>query len=101
MLFTIKNRDDLEKLEELDSLKNQVDKLRLQHKLGKQNFHGAMKKFCELLTDTFKNTSEDLTKTMMSSSEQNSRALEKLNDKLLEIMNDRGVIASYLMSSLT
>ena len=30
MLYSIKNRDDLEKLEELTSLQNQVEELRLQ-----------------------------------------------------------------------
>ena len=39
MLYPIKNRDDLENLEELASSQNQVEVLRLQDKLGKQNFH--------------------------------------------------------------
>ena len=43
MLYSIENRDDLEKLEELASLENQVKDLRLQVKLGKQNSHEDMK----------------------------------------------------------
>ena len=39
MLYSIKDREDLEKLEELVSLRNQVKLVRLQDKLGKQNFH--------------------------------------------------------------
>ena len=39
MLYPIKNVEDLEKLEELASLQNQVNEVRLQDKLGKQNFH--------------------------------------------------------------
>ena len=39
MLYPIKNIEDLEKLEELASLQNQVKAVRLQDKLGKQNFH--------------------------------------------------------------
>ena len=38
MLYSIKNREDLEKLNELTSLQNQVKTVRLQEKLGKQNF---------------------------------------------------------------
>ena len=39
MLFAIKNREDLEDLEEMASLKYQVQEFRLQDKLGKQNYH--------------------------------------------------------------
>ena len=44
MLFPIKNREDLEKFDELASLENQVKALRLQDKSGKQNFHEYQKK---------------------------------------------------------
>ena len=44
MLFPIKNREDLEKLNELVSLQNQVKTVRLQDKLGEQNFHEDLKK---------------------------------------------------------
>ena len=39
MLYSIKDREDLEKLEELASIQDQVKVVRLQDKLGKQNFH--------------------------------------------------------------
>ena len=39
MLYAIKNREDLENLNELVSLQDQVKVVRLQDKLGKQNFH--------------------------------------------------------------
>ena len=39
MLFAINNREDLDKLEELASLQDQVKAVKLQDKLGKQNFH--------------------------------------------------------------
>ena len=55
-----------------------------------------MKNFCEPRTITIKDTSPDLTKVMMETSIRNSKALEKLNDKFLEILNDRGIMASYL-----
>ena len=101
MLFPIKDREDLEKLNKLVSLQDQVKVVRLQDKLGKQNFHENMKKLYEPLTDTIKNTSENITKTISESSKENNLALENLNNKLLEIMNDRGILASYLMSPLS
>ena len=39
MLYSIKDREDLENLEELVSRENQVKVVRLQDKLGEQNFH--------------------------------------------------------------
>ena len=59
-----KKRDYLEKLEELASLINQVEELRLPDNLGKQNFHENLKQTYEPLTDTIENTSGDLTKNM-------------------------------------
>ena len=44
MLYSIKRREVLEKLEELGSLKYQVEGLRLQEKLGEQNFPRETKK---------------------------------------------------------
>ena len=44
MLFPIKDREDLEKLNELVLLQDQVKVVRLQDKLGKQTFHEDMKK---------------------------------------------------------
>ena len=35
---------------------------------------------------------------MMLTPKENNKALENLNDKLLEILNDGGIIASYLSS---
>ena len=60
-----------------------------------------MKKVFEPVTKTIKDVSEDVTKTMMVNSKENNKALENLNNKLPEIMNDRGIIASYLMSTLS
>ena len=57
-----KNRDDLEKLKESSTPQNQMKDLRLQDKLGKQNFHEDVKKVFETVTDTIKNTSEDVKK---------------------------------------
>ena len=90
----------MEKLKELVLLNNQVEELRLQDKLGKPNFHENMKKVFEPFIDTTKDTSRDITKTMMETSIENSKTLKNLNDKN-EIMNDRGIMASYLSSPLS
>ena len=101
MLYSIKDREDLEKLNELVSLQDQIKVVRLQDKIGKQNFHEDMKKVFEPVTKSLENTSENLTKAITESSTKNNLALENLNNKLLEIMNDRGILASYLMSPLS
>ena len=101
MLYSIKNKQELEKLNELVSLQDQVKAARLQDKLGKQNFHEDMKKVFEPVTKSLENTSKDITKAITETSKGNNLALENLNNNLLEIMNDRGILASYLMSPLS
>ena len=98
MLYSLKNREDLEYLEELVSLENQLKVVKLQDKLGKQNFHEDMKKVFEPVTKSIQNTSQNITKTIAETSLKNNQAIEKLNNKLLEIMNDKGILATYLMS---
>ena len=100
MLYAIKDREDLEKLEELVSLENQVKVVNLQDKLGKQNFHEDMKKVFEPVTKSLENTSQDITKTITENSINNNKAIENFNEKFLELMNDKGMISSYLASSL-
>ena len=100
MLYSIKDREDLEKLEELVSLQNQVKVVKLQDKLGEQNFHEDMKKVFEPVTKSLENTSENLTKTITETSINNNKAKDNLNEKVLELMNNNGLIAPYLASSL-
>ena len=64
MLFPIKDREDLQKLNELISLENQVQEVRLQDKLGEQNYHEDAKKLFKPMTDEIKITSETITKTL-------------------------------------
>ena len=101
MLFAINNREDLENLNELASLQDQVKAVRLQDKIGKQIFHEDMKKVIKPVTKIIKDVSEIVTKTMMITSKKNNLAPENLNKKLLEIMNDRGILASDLLSPLS
>ena len=96
MLYPIKNKEDLKYLNELVSLERKTKVVRLQDKLGKQNFHEDTKKVFEPVTDTVKNTTEDITKDITQSSNNNNKALENLNENILEIMNDRGILATYL-----
>ena len=101
MLYSIKNRKDLKNLNELVSLQDQVKVDKLKDKLGKQNFHEDMKKVFEPVTKSFENTSENLTKAITETSIKNNQAIENINNNLLEIMNDRGILATYLMSPLS
>ena len=96
MLFPIKNKEDLENLKEAVSLQNEVKLVRLQDKLGEQNFHENMEKVFGPLTDTLKKTSESITKSITENSINNTKAIENLNEKILELMNDKGLIAPYL-----
>ena len=98
-MYSIK-KEDLEKLEELASLQGQVEEVRLQEKLGKQNFHEKKKKINELFTDTIKNTSENLTKTVTETSFKNNQEMENSNEKVLELKKDKGMIAPCLASFL-
>ena len=99
MLFSIKDRVDLEKLEELALLQNRITVLRLQDKLGEQNFHQDGKKLFKQEADAIKKTSENITKTISENSTKNNKALEKIK-KVLELMKDKGMIAPFLTSSV-
>ena len=48
-----------------------------------------------------KNISDKLTKTSTETSKENNKALENINNQLLETLNDRGILATYLMSLLS
>ena len=100
MMFPIRNIEDLQNLNEAVSLQNQVNVVRLQDKLGKQIFHENMEEVFEPLTDTLKKTSDNITKTITENSIINNKAIENLNEKSLELMNDKGMIAPYLTTSL-
>ena len=97
-MYSIEN---IEELENVNSLQNQVNEVRLKDKLGKPNYHENIRKLYEPPTDTTKDTSRDITKTMMETSIKNNKALENLNEKILELMNDKRAIAYYLFSFLS
>ena len=59
-----------------------------------------MTKVFEPLTKSLENTSQDITKTITESSIKNNQVIENLNEKVLELMNDKGLIAPYLASPL-
>ena len=75
--------------------------VKLQDKLGEQNFHENIKKVFEPVTKSLENTSENLTKAISETSIKNNLAIENINNNLFEIMNDRGILATYLKSPLS
>ena len=74
--------------------------MRLQDKLGDQNYQKDAKNIFKPMTDAIRNTSENITKTLTENCINNNKAIEKLNEKFLELMNDKGLISPYLASSL-
>ena len=100
MMFPIKDREDLQKLNELVPLKDQVREVKLQDKLGEQNYHENANNLLKPMTDEIKNTSEKIMKTLTENSNDNNKAIENLNEKNLEVMIDKGMISSYLTCSL-
>ena len=100
MMFPIRNVEDLQNLNEAVSLQNQVKVVRLQDKLGKQNFHEDLEEVFEPVTNTLKKTSENITKTISETSIKNNKAISDLNEKVLELTDEKGLITPYLAFSL-
>ena len=75
-MFPIRNVEVLQTLNEAVSLQNQVKKVRLQDKLGEQNYHEDAKNLFKPMTDAIKDTSDNLTKTITESSINNNKAIE-------------------------
>ena len=101
MLYPNKNVEDLQKSNKLVSIESQVKTVRSEDELGEQKFHENMEKTFEPVKNSNKHVSEEVTKTMMETSTNNNKALENLKNNFLEIMNERGILASFLMSPLS
>ena len=101
MLYSIKKREELENLNKLVSLENQVNEVRLKDRLGKQKFHDNVRNLYKPHTDLIKDTSRDITKTITETSIRNNIVLHNINNKLREILKDRRIISSYLLSPLS
>ena len=84
MLFSYKDREELQNLNEVFSSESQVKSVRLQDKLGKQNFQEHMKNVFEPVTISIKDVSEEVTKTMTETSIKNNETLEYLNNNFWE-----------------
>ena len=100
-MFPIKNVEYLRKLNAAVSLEIQVKAVRQQDKLREQNFLENLEKAVEPVTKSYKQVSEEVTKTKTGNCIKNNQASENLNNKLLQKMNDRGILASYLMTPLS
>ena len=59
-----------------------------------------MKEVFEPLANTLKQTSENTSNTITETSIKNNKAILGLNEKVLELMDEKGLIAPYLASSL-
>ena len=101
MKFSIKIKDEIKDLKELENIQPKVKQVRLVEELGKQGYQYDIKELFEPTTNTFKDVSEDVTRTMVEPSNEKFKTLTTVSNKLLEIMNDRGIITSYLMKPLS
>ena len=63
-MYSIKNIEDLKDLNKLVSLQGQVKAVRLQDKLGEQNYHQKSEKLFQPVTKSIKHASEEVTKTI-------------------------------------
>ena len=100
MIFPTEIVEDLQKLNESVSLESQVKAVRLQDKLAEQDYQHKTEKLFEPFADITKNTSENLMKTLTENSIINNKAIENLNEKILELLNDKGMISPFLASSI-
>ena len=59
-----------------------------------------MKKLFEPVTKTLEKTYQDISKTVTETSKENIKAISDLNEKVLELLNEKSLIAPYLASFL-
>ena len=85
-------------LDELVSLQNQVNALRLKDNFGKQTFPEDFKKVLELVTKSNESVSGGIAKTLAENSTYTNKSLENLYAKRLGTMSGRGIKACYLLS---
>ena len=94
-MYSIHNRDDLEKLKKLQKTKSSLRKERLKEKLGKQDFHYDMEEVFEPVTENQKQNQtkqelsekqiqalRDSTQTTTQAIENQARAIEHSSDIL-------------------
>ena len=91
MLYSKRNRDDLKSLKELESLQYHAEYLRLQGNLGKQNSQEVTIKVFELVTDTVKDQSGDVRRTILDTSSAGFKSIANVNEIFLDLLNDRGI----------
>ena len=76
MLYSINNLDDFKGLNELFTLLDQLKAVRLEDKLGEQNYHQKSEKLFEPVTKSLEKTSQDITKTISESCVTNNKTIE-------------------------
>ena len=87
-------------MESSTSFQNQVKGLKLQEKLGQQNFHYDMKKVFESVAGTVKNVSEEVKEAKTETAKGSKKTFTDLNEKDYELVKDKGIIHSQLATPL-
>ena len=87
MIFSIKNKDELKDLEELEHLQSKVRQVGLVEKLGEQGYHYDIKELLEPITKTVTDSNQNLPEETKSK----TKAIKNLDEtnnyvKFLELM---------------
>ena len=90
MINSIKNKDVLKDLEELDDLQSKVKQVRLVEKIGKQGYRHDIKELFELITKILTDTSQKL----LEETKSKTKGIENFDEskkyiKTLESMNKK------------
>ena len=80
---------------------NDVRMYEFKNRDDSENFCEDMKKVFEPSTATIHDSSENVTKTLMATYKENSKAPANLSDKLLEKLIGTGNLASYVLFLLS
>ena len=88
MVYSIKNKDEIRDLEELDDPQSKVKRVKLVRSLGKQSLHYDVKELFEPITKTLTETSQKL----LDETRFNTKAIENLDEsnkyvKTLQLKN--------------
>ena len=102
MIYSIRNKDEIEDLNELEDLKSKVKQVRLVENLDKQGFHNDIKQLYEPITKAV----TDINQNLFEETKSKTKAIEELDDlsvhlKTFQLMNKNGVIDSSFIRPIS
>ena len=88
MIFTPKNFDEYEKINELNETRKQLKAEQLKEKLGKQDFHYDMKEVFEPLEKAIKESDESQTRAITGALTDATKSTTALTNQLIDTVKD-------------